>query len=172
MRRLTRQQMLAAEVYGYSYDHYEDHLGIGHVRFEELMPHDVDVLERAEREGWDAARLARALEIPEEKVPFWQRQYRDAKEIVDAPTSVAAFRRGVRISIQNAVEEGLKDEGAIERLVTQIGYRAADFGFRLDIEHKRLSDYSTELREEMQCDTEASDAKTNQSLQESLSTGQ
>ncbi len=61
MQRLTRKQMLAAEVFGYSYDHYADHLGIGHERFEKLMPDDIDVLEQAEQEGWDAKRLAKAF---------------------------------------------------------------------------------------------------------------
>jgi hypothetical protein len=67
---------------------------------------------------------------------------------VDAPTPAESFRRGVRYSIQDAVEEGLTDEKAIERLVTQICYRAADLAYLLDLEQRRLSDYSEELREE------------------------
>jgi hypothetical protein len=149
---LTRKKMLAAEVFGYSYAHYADHLGIGHIRFETLMPDDVDILERAEREDWSESRLATALEIPKENAAFFQRCYRESKAIVDAPTLAEAFRRGVRVSIQSAVEEGLEDKGDIERLVTQICYRAADFGFRLDVEGRRLSEYSGELRRETEYD--------------------
>jgi hypothetical protein len=35
---MDRYKLLAAELFGYSYDNYEDHLGIGHIRFEKLMP--------------------------------------------------------------------------------------------------------------------------------------
>jgi hypothetical protein len=164
--RLSRKHMLAAEVFGYSYAHYEDHLGISNARFEELMPHNVDILERAERQGWDVARLARALETPEDRVPDFQRAYREAKEIVDAPSLAQSFRRGVRISIQHAVEEGLGETESIERLVTQICYRAADLGFRLDMEDRLLSDYSGELRKETAYDRAYSERQIRREIEE------
>ena len=167
-RWLTRKKMLAAEIYGYSYANYENHLGIGNVRFEKLMPDDVDILERAEQEGWDSARIAQALEIPEERVASFVQSYSRAKQIVDAPTAAESFRRGVRYSIEIAIEQGLGDKGSIERLVTQIGYRAADFGFRLDMEGKRLSDYSEELREETEFDREYWQKVIDQEIQDRL----
>ena len=36
--RLSRAQFLAAEIFGYSYANYQDHLGIGNTRYERLMP--------------------------------------------------------------------------------------------------------------------------------------
>ncbi len=149
---ITRKQMLAADIFGYSYSNYEDHLG--NIRFDRLMPSDVDALEKAEREGWNVSRLAQALEIPEDRVAYFQRAYREAKEILDAPTLAESFRRGVRFSIQHAVEQGLEDKGSIERLVTQVCYRAADLGFRLDMEGQRLSEYLDELRQESEFDAE------------------
>jgi len=146
-RWLERRHMLAAEIFGCSYVHYWDHLLSGNVRFSELMPNDVDTMARAEGEGWAPARLARALEVPEEGVASYLRAYREARESVDAPPPAVAFRRGVFYSIQHAVEGGLDEEGSVERLVTQIGYRAADLGFRLDMEGGLLSDYEEELRE-------------------------
>ncbi len=166
--QLSRKQMLAAEIHGYSYANYEDHLGIGNIRFEKLMPDDVDILERAEREGWDAARLAQALDTSEERAASFARSYHRAKQIVDSPTVAESFRCGVRYSIENAVEEGLGDEGSIERLVTQICYRAADFGFRLDMEGKRLSDYSEDLRQETKYDREHWQKMISQEIQERL----
>ncbi len=148
---MNRRQLLAAETFHYSYAHYADHLGVN-IRFDKWMPDDVDTLERAEQEGWDDARLAQALEVPEDRVEFWRESYRRAKDIVDAPTPAEAFRRGVRYSIQDAVEEGLTDDKAIERLVTQICYRVADLAHLLDLEQERLSDYSEELREESDFD--------------------
>jgi hypothetical protein len=151
-RSLERRHMLAAKVFGYSYVHYWDHLLSGNVRFSALMPDDVDTLAQAEVEGWDPARLAQALDVPENMVADYQSSYREAVEIVDAPTPAAAFRRGVYYSIQHAIEEGLDQEGAVERLVAQIGYRAADLAFRLDMERSRLSDYEEELKEETEYD--------------------
>jgi len=151
-RWLERSHMLAAGPFGYSYAHFWDHLLAGNVRFSELMPKDVDTLARAEKEGWTPTRLARALDLPEDVVESYQRAYREAIEIVDASSPAAAFRRGVYHSVRHAIEEGLDQEGAVERLVTQIGYRAADLAFLLDIEGERLSDYEEELKEETEYD--------------------
>ena len=119
--------------------------GVGNVRFERYMPRDVDALERAEREGWSVARLAAALEIEEERVPRYQEMYREAKDIVDAPTLAESFRRGVRYAIEHALEEGLQGDEEIAKLVTQICYRAADLGYRLEVEGESLSALSPEL---------------------------
>jgi hypothetical protein len=145
---MNRKQLLAAETFGYSYVHYREHLEMGHERFERLMPADMDVLERAAQEGWEDARLAQAIGIDKEQVEKLRRAYRRAKAIVDAPTAAESFRRGVRYSIQDAVETGLTGAKEIEKLVVQICYRAADLGELLDREQKRLADYSEDLREE------------------------
>jgi len=143
---MDRRQLLAAETFHYSYANYDNHLGIGNIRFDELMPDDVDTLERAEQEGWDDDRLAEALEIEEEHVAHWRRSYQRAKATVDAPTPAESFRRGVRFSVQDAVEEGLSDERQVEDLVVQICYRAADLAYLLNVGQERLSDYSAALR--------------------------
>jgi hypothetical protein len=155
------RELLAAETFSYSYANYEDHLGIGNVRFDKLMPDDVDSLEQAEQEGWDDARLAHALDVEVDKVGLWRESYRRAKEIVEAPTAAESFRRGVRYSIQDAMEEGLAGEEAIEGLVTQICYRAADLAYLLDMEELPLSYYSSDLRKESVADLEALDQELN-----------
>ena len=143
---MNREQLLAAETFHYSYANYDNHLGIGNIRFDKLMPDDVDTLERAEREDWDDARLAHALEVEQEHVVHWRRSYQRAKSIVDASTPAESFRHGVRFSIEDAIEDGLADEKQIEDLVTQICYRAADLAYLLDMGGERLSDYSRGLR--------------------------
>ncbi|HSJ54702.1 MAG TPA: hypothetical protein VLC52_13260 [Anaerolineae bacterium] len=145
---MDRRELLAAETFSYSYANYADHLAIEHVRFAQLMPDAVDALAEAEDEGWDDARLAEAIEVTQAEVPLWRQSYRRALEIVDAPTPAESFRRGVRYSIQDAVREGLADDNAIEKLVVQICYRAADLGYLLDLEGELLSTYSKELRDE------------------------
>lgn len=145
---MNRSQLLAAEVYGYSYDHYHDHLEDRHPRFRKFMPDDMKIIERAELEDWDDARLATALEIKNTEVGKLRQAFREALQIVDAPTPAESFRRGVRVSIVHAVANGLTDVNEIEQLVTQICYRAADLGYLLDQYRKRLSDYSVDLRDE------------------------
>lgn len=62
---LTRAQLIAAEVFGYSFHHYEDHLGIGNLRYEQLMPESAMVLEQAVRESWPLAKVAAELKASE-----------------------------------------------------------------------------------------------------------
>ena len=67
---MDRIHFLAAEVFSYSFANYENHLGIGHARFEELMPRDAEILEQAERESWSDEQIAEALEIELAKMVY------------------------------------------------------------------------------------------------------
>ena len=145
---MDRYHLLAAEIFAYSFANYEDHLGIGNMRYEELMPDDARTLERAEHERWPVERLAQALEVTLDEAAAFQRRFLRARDIVDAKNPAESFRWGVRHSIERAVAEGLRDEASIERLVKQICYRAADLAFLLDREGTRLSRYSRQLRRE------------------------
>jgi hypothetical protein len=145
---MRREYLLAAETFRYSYAHYADHVQGSNVRFTRYMPDDVATLERAEREGWDDAHLARALDVPQENAGRLRAFYHEALDIVDAPTPAEAFRRSVRYAVHNAVQEGLEAENAIETLVVQICYRAADLAYLLDMQGERLSEYSSDLRKE------------------------
>ena len=84
--------MLAAEIFSYSFDNYANHLGIGHERFENYMPEMARDLERADREGWNDEQLAKALDLPLDKVPDFKKRYQDALEVVDASNAAEAFR--------------------------------------------------------------------------------
>jgi len=137
---------LAAELYSYSYDNYADHLAVENARFIELMPQEVEKLQRAEAEKWSKERIARLLEIDDEKVEVLLERWRTAKEIVFAQNSSESFRRSVRQSIKQAIKDGLNTEEDIDNLVIQICYRAADLGYLLDLEESKLSDYSEWLR--------------------------
>jgi hypothetical protein len=140
---LDRRMLLAAETFGYSYVGYEDHLG--NVEFDEVMPQKVDLLEQAEGEGWDDARLAGALETGVEEIPALRRFFRRAVEVVDTPSPAESFRRGVRFSIQEALEAGLQDQEAMEGLVAEICSRAADLIYLVDLEDEPLWAYAEEL---------------------------
>lgn len=143
---MDRYQLLAAEIFGYSYANYDDHLGIGNIRYDRMMPDDARILERSERENWSFSELAQALDVDEEQARKLLRAFRGACEVVDAANAAESFRWAVRQCIEHALSEGLGDEPSIERLVQQICYRASDLGYLLDREGKPLSAYSEELR--------------------------
>jgi hypothetical protein len=145
---MDRIHLLAAEIFGYSYANYEDHLGIGNARFEKLMPDTARTLERAAAEGWPTERLARELDGDEAEAAESLRCYYRARDVVDAENPAESFRWGVRQAIENALKEGLADEPSVERLVTQICYRAADLALLLEREGQPLARYSRHLRRE------------------------
>ena len=80
--QLSRHQLLAAEIFGYSYANYRDHLGIGNVRYDELMPRDAERLEAALREDWPIGRVATELSVDTD----------NAASLLDAT------RRGLRLA--------------------------------------------------------------------------
>jgi len=145
---LTRAQLLAAELFGYSFHNYQDHLGIGNLRYEQLMPESAMVLEQAVHENWPPAKVAAELEASEESAEELLNAYRRAVAVIDAENPAESFRNAVRFAVQNAVSEGLSCEAEIEQLVTQICYRAADLAYLLDVRGERLSRYSRHLRKE------------------------
>ena len=144
---MNRCHLLAAEIYGYSYANYDDHLGVN-IRFDKLMPDDVKTLEKADAEGWPLERLARALEGNPDDAAAALAALRRAREVVDAANPAESFRNAVRQVIKSAVARGITDDDAIEKLVVQICYRAADLAFLLDRDGTPLSRYSEDLRRE------------------------
>jgi hypothetical protein len=144
--RMTKTHLLAAELFSYSYDNYADHLEVGNERFTKLMPKDVETLRRAVAEKWSKERIARQLEIEDDKVDMFLERFQAANEVVFAPNPSESFRQGVKQSIKQAIKDGLNTEEDIDELVIQICYRAADLGYLLDLEGSQLSDYSEWLR--------------------------
>lgn len=147
-KTMTRAHLLAAEVFGYSFQNYEDHLGIGHLRYEQIMPDTVMVLERAVRESWPLAKVAAEIESSEDNAESLLNAYHRAIEIVDAENPAEAFRNAIRFVVRDAASEGRLAEAAIEKVVTQICYRAADLAYLLKRRGESLSRYSRHLRKD------------------------
>jgi hypothetical protein len=145
---MTREQLLAAEIYGYSFANYQDHLGIGNVRYDQLMPEAVRTLEHAANENWPTSRIAEVLEVDIDEAEGLRTAFDRARQIVDAENPAELFRNGVRHSVQDAMSKGLEDAEAIEELVTQICYRASDLAFVLQMRGEPFSRYSRHLRKE------------------------
>ena len=145
---MTREQLLAAEIFGYSDATYQGHLGIGNVRYEQMMPASVVVLERATRENWSVPALATELDTDDQNARELLDAYQRAVKVVDAANPAESFRHAVRFAIRDAVAEGVATEATIEKLVTQVCFRAADLAYLLAREGKPLSRYSRHLRRE------------------------
>jgi hypothetical protein len=146
---MERRHILAAELYNYSFENYRNHLGIGHDRFETLMPQDAALLKRAQTEQWPDDQIAKMLEVDLEEVPRWRLKYMRAKSIVDAANPAESFRFGVRFSLQDALEKGMASSEDIEDLVSQICYRASDMAVLLELQGESLTQYSDTLRQEI-----------------------
>jgi hypothetical protein len=144
---MERIHFLAAEIFSYSYANYDDHLGINE-RFDTLMPHDAQILETALKEEWPIEKVAQELDTSTETARKLLFSVKAALEVVDAENPAESFRNAVRQSIEVALKDGLATTEAIESLVTQICYRAADLGFVLDKKGHNLSQYSRHLRKD------------------------
>ncbi len=144
---MERIHLLAAEIFRYSYSNYEDHLDVNE-RFDTLMPRDAEILETALKEDWTLDKVAQKLDISAETAGKFLGAVKKALEVVDAENPAEAFRNAVRQSIEFALEDGLDSPGAVEKLVVQICYRAADLGLLLDIKMHHLSQYSRHLRKD------------------------
>jgi hypothetical protein len=146
---MNRIHLLAAEIFGFRYASYAEHLERGNARFEKLMPSAVRTLERAAAAGWPTQRIAQALNCGEAAAGEALCAYHRAREVVDAENPAESFRWGVRQAIEHVLkDEGLGDEASVERLVLQICYRAADMAFLLEQDGEPLSRYSRQLRRE------------------------
>jgi hypothetical protein len=144
---MDRKQLLAAEIHGYSYDNYHDHLGVN-PRFDRYMPEAVDVLESAADEAWPIEKVASALSVGIDEAKEALLALERARKVVDAENPAESFRWAVRQSIEAAIEEGLSNPESIDRLATQICYCAADLGYILKQNGEVLSRYSRHLRRE------------------------
>ena len=158
---ISRYHLLAAEIFGYSFANYLEHLELEDEGFETEMPNAARLLERALQENWPAARVGRAL-FPDD--PLNEQQTRNLLDscknallVVDAESPAESFRIGVRQSIQEAIADDLNDEQVAEDLVKQICCRASDFAVLLGLLDESILAYSDELRDEAPLDDDEED---------------
>jgi len=143
---MNRGQYLAVEMYGYSYDYYQDKVDIRHERFTKYMPEDIRILEKSLDEGIADAELAKRLEIPVEDIDNFKKAYYRAKYVVDTKNAGEAFKNSLRLTLKNHIDQEAFNEESIEALVEQILYRTTDFAYLLRNENKTISDYSPDFR--------------------------
>lgn len=145
---MTKDHILTAEIFNYSFANYRDHLGIGNIRFEDLMPDDAKILKQAVEESWPLGRIAKALNVDTDSAASLLQSTKAAIAFVEAETAVDSFRLAIQGLVRQASEQGLNSDADITKLVTQICYRVSDLSCLLEMEGKSLSDYCRKLREE------------------------
>ena len=153
---MERIHLLAAEIFRYSYVNYEEHLGSDH-RFDKSMPKDAAILEEAVKEKWPVEKVAEKLDISDETASEVLHATFEAIEIVNAESPIDSFRKAVEHTLRYALTIGVKDDKDLMRLVDQISYRAADLSYLLEMEDKKLADYSKSLTETPLCDEVSDD---------------
>jgi hypothetical protein len=114
---VTREQLLAAEIYGYSFANYQDHLGIGNVRYDQLMPEAVRTLEQAANENWPSSRIAEVLDVEINEAEQLTAAFDRARQIVDAENPAEMFRNAVRFSMTRSRLRSWLHRFVIERLI-------------------------------------------------------
>ena len=145
--KMKRIHYLAAEIFFYSYDNYDGHLG-GNERFDGIMPKEARILDKALDGSIDVKDLASRLHVDEDGLIDLLSKAKTARKIVDADNPAKGFREALRQTVDYAVKEGLTGEDAVEALVGQICYRVADLGFLIKQREEQLEQYSEELRHE------------------------
>lgn len=137
---------LAAELFGYSYDNYEEKVSMNHIRFTKYMPETVKIFRKAYTEDWDDQLLAKKAEIDLENISIWREKYLNAVKIIEAGSPDKQLEAGLDVSIRIAIESGLNSDEQIGELIEQIKYRFCDFGNLIKHENRSLSEYSDYFR--------------------------
>ena len=145
---MDRSKYLASEIFSYSYQNYANHLGIGHARYEKLMPDDAATLERAEKGGWSDERVSKELECDLEEAKRFRQRHAEAVAIVDSSTPASGLREALRQSFDAVLGDRRVPDHEIEGYIDQACYRVSDFIFRMQDEGKDWKTASDELREE------------------------
>lgn len=136
---MKRYEYLAAEIFGYSYRHYQDKIEMENSRFTKYMPSDVKLLEQGIKEAWSTEKIAEKLEIDAERVGVFKEAYERAVKIVDQLTPYRTFEEGIKATFNIALGNNPIDDLTRAQLLEQFIYRAKDFEFLLREELELLA---------------------------------
>lgn len=128
---MRRYDYISAEMYGYSYEKYQDKIDVQNRRFTHIMPSTVKLLEQAIKESWIDEKIARKLEIEIDKVNDFKESYRRAIKIVDENTAYLKFEAGIKDTINTVLKDHEITDELKEALIEQLLYRARDYSFLL-----------------------------------------
>lgn len=141
---MRRYDYLAAELFGYSYQHYQEKLDIHHIRFYKYMPNMVRALETGIKESWSNEKIAAKMGIEKEQVNEFKEDYFRIISIVDNNSTFKMFEEGIKATIETVFEGHTLSEEIKEQLIDQLMYRAKDFQFVLREEYDSIYSFEEE----------------------------
>ena len=128
---MKRYDYLSAEMFGYSYEHYQEKIDIGNKRFTRYMPSQVKLLEKGLKELWPNERISYEIEIDIKEVDEYKISFGRALMIVDQKNTTSKFVAGIKDTFDVVLENEKISEAAKELLLEQLLYRAKDYEFVL-----------------------------------------
>lgn len=138
---------LAADIFGYSYTHYQEKVSMNHPRFTKYMPEDVRKLKKARQENWTDEKIAEGLEMPIENVPHWKRMYQLYADLDYEDHLGKFFLDSLKTDIKKLqIKLSASDQ---KKLIHALAYRLMDFNFMLEENDETLKDYDFYFRYEM-----------------------
>lgn len=140
---MKRYDYIAAELYGYSYEHYQGKIDVHSRKFTHELPSDAKLLEQAISESWSDEKIAEKLEIDLDRVNDFKEAFKRAVKIVDKGSAYSVFEESIKNTIDVVFEEHEIDNDLKEFLLEQLLYRARDYGFLL--KEELLLDYDDEF---------------------------
>ncbi len=128
---MRRYDYIAAELYGYSYEHYQDKIDVHSRRFTYEMPSDAKLLEQAINESWTEEKIAEKLGIELDRVNDFKEAFHRAVKIVDSGSAYSKFEAGIRNTIDVVLEDHEIEKELKAFLIEQLLYQARDYEFLL-----------------------------------------
>jgi hypothetical protein len=143
---MHRYHQLAAEIFGYSFRRHTEKLEIDAVRFSEIMPEEVRVLEEFDPDDESIEELAGRLDCDIDRANRMLEDYRRAVAVVDREDSADRFRLAVENAVEVGLEEGYDEETLAEFVAHQAAYSAADLAYEVEQSGDGWEEVSRELR--------------------------
>lgn len=143
---MHRYHQLAAEIFGYSYQRYTEKLEIDAVRFSEIMPEEVRILEEFDPDDESSEKLAGRLDCDIDRANRLLEDYRRAVAVVDREDPADRFRAAVENAVEVGLEEGYDQEMLAEFVAHQAAYGAADLAYEVEQSGDGWEEVSRELR--------------------------
>jgi hypothetical protein len=143
---------LAADLFGYSYKHYQEKVSMNHIRFTKYMPDAIRTLRKGIHQGWTNQKIATAMDMPIEKVDDWKAMYELYADLHDDDHLGRFFVESVKADIEKLqIKISASDQN---KLIHALAYRLMDLDFKLEANDECLKDYGDYFRFEIEDDHE------------------
>ncbi|MGK7396769.1 MAG: hypothetical protein ACNS62_19490 [Candidatus Cyclobacteriaceae bacterium M3_2C_046] len=137
---MDKYKLLAAEMNGFRYADYYNHLG--NLHFDTILPNEVKRLEKAAQENWSDDQISRELKLDREVARKKLRKYKLAKKLIESPGLAEFLRRSLRETLKTCASISEEEQ---EQMVENICQRMTDLGFMLERRNQQLHELTPDL---------------------------